>query len=301
MRILLTNDDGVQQGVTTQGVYELRRALCAAGADVVVVAPWTEQSGRSAAITYGSSSTRFTLGTPDLAGYAGDCADAPSGGAVYGACVTAVGGTCTVGSTSLTPADAVTLGATAAVQQVHQWTNGPDLVISGINSGGNDGQNVNVSGTVGAATIAVSLGYPAIALSTSTSGVAASNYVATATWAVPFVARLAAERALPADYVLNVNHPRVDRGRVTQAVWTTVAQNAAFATTYQAEGLSFRSVYGQCTGGTYCGAPERGSDSAAYAAGQIAVTPVSVDRTVADSASLQKARALVQSGAFSTR
>ena len=41
----------------------------------------------------------------------------------------------------------------------------PDLVISGINFGQNVGADVMISGTVGAATTAVRLGIPAIAIS----------------------------------------------------------------------------------------------------------------------------------------
>ena len=59
MRILITNDDGVQPGTDSVGLYELRKALCSAGADVVVVGPWRNMSGASASITFGSSATRL--------------------------------------------------------------------------------------------------------------------------------------------------------------------------------------------------------------------------------------------------
>ena len=66
VRVLITDDDGVQPGPGSQGLYELRKALCAAGADVAVVGPWADRSGASASITYGSSSTRFTLTKPEI-------------------------------------------------------------------------------------------------------------------------------------------------------------------------------------------------------------------------------------------
>ena len=52
MKILLVNDDSVQ-GVSPiyqdgKGLYEMRKALCAAGADVIAVGPWAQQSGMSA-------------------------------------------------------------------------------------------------------------------------------------------------------------------------------------------------------------------------------------------------------------
>ena len=79
-------------------------------------------------------------------------------GATWGACVTAAPaeGTpaaCDATSKTLTPADAATLGASAAVQQLAGWEQGPELVISGTNRGGNDGLNVNISGTLGAASV----------------------------------------------------------------------------------------------------------------------------------------------------
>ena len=56
LKVLLTNDDsarGLDAGFGTdgKGLYELRKALCAAGADVLVVAPWSQQSGAGARMT----------------------------------------------------------------------------------------------------------------------------------------------------------------------------------------------------------------------------------------------------------
>ena len=283
MKILITNDDGVQPGADSVGLFELRAALCDAGADVLVVAPWRNMSGASASITYGSSSTRFTLTAPAIdAAYEDDCSSAPSGGAVWGTCVTAVGsaGVCDAATPSLTPADAATLGP-IAVRDLAGWA-APELVISGTNRGGNEGLNVNISGTLGAATIASSLGYPTIAISTSSSGDATANSRATGAWAVTFVAKLRQATLLPIGYVLAVNYPRVDRGPVTTAEWTTVAQVSTLATGFVRDGAttSFASTYGPCSPGASCGAPAAGTDSVAYSSGKIAITPITVDRTL---------------------
>lgn len=302
LRVLITNDDGVQPGAGSQGLFELRQALCEAGADVAVVGPWTDRSGASASITYGSSSTRFTLTEPSIdAPYSDDCLDAPSEGAVWGACVTSASSPppCGATSTSLTPADAATLGATAAVQQLLGWVDGPDLVVSGINRGGNDGLNVNVSGTVGAATIASSLGLPAIAISASSSGNWPANAAAAAEWSAGFIGLLAANDILPADYVVNVNYPRTDRNPITDAVWTDVAQLSPFATGYIRTGLDFESTFAFCNVGPRCGSPEPGSDSAEYGAGKISIGAVSVDRTVGAAASSATVEALVRAGVAS--
>ena len=60
------------------------------------------------------------------------------------------------------PADAVRFGLSQLMADQP-----PDLVISGINFGQNVGADVMISGTVGAATTAVRLGIPAIAISAS--------------------------------------------------------------------------------------------------------------------------------------
>jgi 5'-nucleotidase len=302
VRVLITNDDGVQPGSSSQGVFELRRALCTAGADVAVVGPWLDRSGASASITFGSSSTRFTLTEPEIdATYTDDCLDAPSAGAVWGACVTSAASPppCGPGSASLTPADAVTLGATAVVQELLGWSDGPDLIVSGINRGGNDGLNVNISGTVGAATIGSSLGFPAIAISASSSGSSLANARAAADWSAGFVGLLAANDLLPADYILNVNYPRVDRAPITDAVWTTVAQLSPFATGYVRDGLDFQSTFAFCQPGPRCGDPEPGSDSAEYSSGKISISAVSVDRTVGAGAASATVEAIVRAGAAS--
>ena len=56
LRILLTNDDGFDSA----GIEALRNALLAAGHDVVVVAPATQQSGKGGSINTGIFD--FTIG-----------------------------------------------------------------------------------------------------------------------------------------------------------------------------------------------------------------------------------------------
>src|SRR5580693_8199906 len=58
-----------------------------------------------------------------------------------------------------TPADAIILGLTTMLKEK------PDLVVSGINRGGNMGENIHYSGTVGAAKEAAVHHTPAIAFS----------------------------------------------------------------------------------------------------------------------------------------
>ncbi|WP_035858860.1 5'/3'-nucleotidase SurE, partial [Kitasatospora cheerisanensis] len=149
LRVLLTNDDSVQAARPSNsdglGLYEVRRALCAAGADVVVMAPWQPQSGRGTAVSNGGTLT-LSRRAELPAGHREDCAAAPSGAPVYGVCLDA--GPCGPDSPSATPVDTVKLALRAGLAAKAGWADGPDLVVAGINSGPNVSAQVNDSGTV---------------------------------------------------------------------------------------------------------------------------------------------------------
>jgi 5'-nucleotidase len=134
MRILLTNDDGVQSPV----LHKAAEALSAEH-EVIVVAPSRDQSGRSHAFTHG----------PDkLLTYA---AEAGSPWAVY-----RVDGT---------PADCVKFAVAHLLKDRL-----PDLVVSGPNLGENAGVSAVYSGTVAAAREAALWNIPGIAASLSHPG-----------------------------------------------------------------------------------------------------------------------------------
>jgi len=128
MRILITNDDGVN----SSGIVAAKRAVEDLGA-IDVVAPATQQSGIGHALTLFEPirviSTTLNDGTQAY-------------------------------SVSGTPTDAVIIG-------VYEVTDSkPDLVISGINIGENLGKSeLTTSGTIGAAMEAATHGIPAIAVS----------------------------------------------------------------------------------------------------------------------------------------
>ncbi|BDH56564.1 5'/3'-nucleotidase SurE [Tsukamurella sp. PLM1] len=79
LKILLTNDDSIQASKPNNsdglGLYELRRSLCAAGAQVVTIAPWAVQSGRGTAVTNSGTIRPGTVAPP--AGHEGDCHGGP--------------------------------------------------------------------------------------------------------------------------------------------------------------------------------------------------------------------------------
>src|SRR5580700_9676766 len=127
MRILLTNDDGIQ----APGILAARDALSTLG-DVFVVAPERPRSAAGHAITL-HKPLRLTP-TP-----------LPNGGLGYAA--------------SGTPTDCVTLGYEIVMEGKC------DLVVSGINAGANLGWDLTYSGTVAAAIEGAVLGLPAFAIS----------------------------------------------------------------------------------------------------------------------------------------
>ena len=169
MKIILTNDDGVQ----APGILALATALRSIG-DVQVVAPALNQSAS------GHKKTLFQ-DIPVSEVLLADNTAAKS-----------VGGS---------PADCIALAALGMVD----WP--PDVVVSGINRGPNMGQDVTYSGTVTAALEAAIQGVPAVAVSLA-SGTATNvqEFEEAARIAVAVAAKVA-EKGLPPLTILNLNVP----------------------------------------------------------------------------------------------
>ena len=130
MRILVTNDDGIN----ADGLYALVTALRRRHV-VTVCAPEAEQSAIGHAITL-SKPLRVK--------------EVRKNGARYGFAVNG------------TPADCVKIAVRALMDTP------PDMVISGINHGPNLGSDIMYSGTVSAATEGTILGIPSLAISLAT-------------------------------------------------------------------------------------------------------------------------------------
>ncbi len=287
LRVLLTNDDSAQGrdasfGTDGKGLYELRKALCAAGADVLTVAPWLQQSGAGARITTpGFAPVPITVQRMTApTSYAGDCASAPSAGAVFGVCQGAA--PCASTSPSASPADAVSVALSRFA--ANYWDGGPDVVLSGVNFGQNVGTTINHSGTVGAAVTANEHDVPAIALSAEVprdlSQIPRTPFAATAAFAVRLLDRLDSNGGLRAGLVLNVNHPFVPAdGTVKRPVFTVAGESSDIGLTYNG------SV--SADGGTYQlvpGAPEAETrsraDTTALAEDHISVSQLDGDWTL---------------------
>lgn len=287
LKVLITNDDsarGLDSGFGTdgKGLYELRKAFCAAGADVLVVAPWSQQSGAGARMTTpGFAPVPLTVqAVTTPAAYTGDCAGTSTGGAVFGVCASA--GPCASGVPSASPADAVNIALSRFATTY--WADGPDVVLSGVNFGQNVGSTLNHSGTVGAAVTAREYGVPAFAFSAEVPRNLAQipfvPFAQTAAFAVDLVAKTIKSKQLKPGLVLNANYPFVGEGETLGKTVTTVAGSSNDI------GLTFGGDVPK-TGGTYllsAGTPaaetKKNADTTALARNDIPVTPLDGDWTL---------------------
>lgn len=99
-----------------------------------------------------------------------------------------------------TPTDCITLAVKELLPRA------PDLIVSGINKGGNLGEDVHYSGTVSAAVEGGIMGIPAIAISLMTRD--DGHYETAGAFAVR-LARLVLKNGLPPGVILNVNVPNL--------------------------------------------------------------------------------------------
>ena len=173
-RILVTNDDGIHAA----GLKVLEKIASSLARDVWVVAPETEQSAASHSLTLTVPLRIRKLSARRFA----------------------VNGT---------PTDSVLLGVNEILAQKR-----PDLVLSGINAGGNLGEDITYSGTVAAAMEATLLNIPAIALSQVRRNGDPVHWVTGATHGGDIIRRLIAA-SWPEGVLMNVNFPAVNAGAVT--------------------------------------------------------------------------------------
>lgn len=164
-------------GISSQGIKALARSLKEVG-DVYVVAPESEQSAVSHALTL-HRPLRFDK---------------------INAHTFSINGT---------PTDCVIIGVTKLLPRR------PDIIVSGINNGGNLGDDVTYSGTVAAAIEGTLLGIPSIAISLLRDG-AEEGFRKKAVGlsvAAGFAKRLTKvvlKKGLPQETLLNVNVPPMD-------------------------------------------------------------------------------------------
>ena len=168
-----------------------------------------------------------------------------------------------------TPTDCVHLAVTGLLDFV------PDMIVSGINSGANMGDDTIYSGTVAAATEGFLLGIPAIAVSMAGH---AHQHFETAGWvAAELVARYQRD-ALKVPMLLNVNVPDIAREQLQGFETTRLgkrhkAEGAVKATSTRGEAVYWIGAAG--------GAADAGPGTDFYATDnqRVSVTPLQIDLT----------------------
>ncbi|HQR67195.1 MAG TPA: 5'/3'-nucleotidase SurE [Thermoanaerobaculia bacterium] len=236
MRALISNDDGVH----SPGLAALERAARAAGLETWVVAPDREQS---------ASSHALTMHRPLRVRAVGDRTWTVDG----------------------TPTDCVNLALCSILK-----ASPPDLVLSGINTGPNLGDDVTYSGTVACAFEGTLLGVPSIAFSLDTwqdPGRAEPDFTL-AEEAARAVIGLALESPPAGDTLWNVNIPpgRPRGYRVTRMGRRRYGENIV-------EKIDPRGRPYFWIGGVHVDTHADGTDLTAVADGWVSITPLHLDLT----------------------
>jgi 5'-nucleotidase len=168
-----------------------------------------------------------------------------------------------------TPTDCVHIAITGLMEQ------DPDMVIAGINRGGNLGDDVIYSGTVAAAMEGRFLGAPAIAVSLV--GQEGLHYDTAAQIVVRLVQLLPRE-SLPADTILNVNVPDVPLTEIAGIEATRLGHRHKAESVIKATDPHGRPVYWVGAPGAEADAGP-GTDFYAIRQHRVSITPLHVDLT----------------------
>jgi len=246
MRVLLTNDDGIQ----ADGLQALRRALVGVpGVELAVIAPDGNRSAMARSIT-----TRRPIWVEEVPFDDGTVGYATDG----------------------TPVDCVRFAALGLIEGFEA-----ELIVSGINHGANLGDDITYSGTVAAALEGVVLGIPGVAVSQQSAAREMDlrlgerfDFEQAAAFAARVVEEIE-ERPLPEGTLLNVNCPAGDVDGVEVARLGKRIYRDELSVEEESGARKLYRIYGDSPG-FY---DEEGTDLAAVAAGRIAVTPLHFDLT----------------------
>ena len=230
----MTNDDGVE----AQGIQVLSKSLAALpGIEVIVVAPEREQS---------STSHSLTLHRP----------------------LRIIKKKKNVYAVDGTPTDSVFIGVSVICKDRR-----PDYIFSGINRGGNLGDDIHYSGTVSAAVEGGLMGIPAVAVSQL--GRDHFDY----TQAGRFVQKLFKQlrkTKLPQGIILNVNVPAEAKSLDYEV---TLTGKRDYGNLYEEKVDPRGRPYYWIGGHQYKFFDIKGSDCNAIVAGKISVTPICINMT----------------------
>jgi len=236
-RILLSNDDGI----AAEGLVVLERIARSLTDDVWVVAPAVEQSGAGHSLTLHEPLRPLMVGERRY-------------------------------TVSGTPTDCVMVAVNHLIKDRK-----PDLVLSGINMGGNMGEDVHYSGTVAAALEATLLGIPAIAISqvvddnTPISWAAAQHHI-------PGIIKRLCSAGWPEQVMISINIPPRAPDQIVDVCATSQGKHKL------GDDLVLRNdprgrPYIWIGARRSANAALDGTDLKAVDEGRIAVTPLNVDLT----------------------
>ncbi|HEY7549030.1 MAG TPA: 5'/3'-nucleotidase SurE [Hyphomicrobiaceae bacterium] len=240
MRILLTNDDGID----APGLHALREIAAQLSDDVWVVAPETNQSGASHSL---SMHEPLRLRRLDERAFA-----------VRG-----------------TPTDSVIMGVRHILKDKP-----PDLVLSGVNRGANMAEDVTYSGTIAGAFEGTILGIRSIALSQAFGfGSGRSVRWQTALAHAPgLIRRLLAAQWMPS-CVMNVNFPDREPDDVQGTLVTVQGRRDPGLLQIEERHDTWGNPYYWLAFERRRSSAAEGTDLAAVYAGYISVTPLFLDLT----------------------
>jgi 5'-nucleotidase len=236
--VVVTNDDGID----SPGLHTLARCGQEAGWATTIAAPAHESSGTSAGLTAARDGRQIDVEER------------------------------TVAALPDVPAFAVAAhpGLIALIACQGGFGERPDVVLSGVNRGGNIGRAVLHSGTVGAAATAAVNGVRSMAVSLDTAlDAAAEPHWDTAADVVLGLLELI-DRT-PTDTVLNVNVPDLPAGRLRPLKWVRLATYGRVqskVTKLDGGQIDVRGVVVE-------GELEPGTDAASLALGHVTCTPLS--------------------------
>jgi 5'-nucleotidase len=232
MEILVTNDDGI----FAPGLWRLARELKQT-ARVVVVAPDREQSGLGTAVTLRNPLRvqKVKPLVPEVEAFSVDG----------------------------TPTDSVILALGKLLK------NKVDMVVSGINSGPNLGDDVLISGTVGAAMMGYLHGFPALAISIASLD---NQYLDNAARLAALLAKNLARLSLPGSPLFNINLPSLPLPEIKGIKLTRLASRSHIDTVE--EGHDGRKAYYWLVRQKIERNASKDSDIWAIEKGHISITPL---------------------------
>ena len=240
MRILLTNDDGIQ----APGILALKLALDDIG-EVFMVAPERARSAAGHAITlHKPLRCTFVQVTEHITGYA----------------------------VSGTPTDCVNIGVEIVME--HKC----DMIVSGINHGSNLGWDVTYSGTVAAAMEGATLNLPSIAISLdSHNSPTPPDFKPAAEFAVSIIEK-ARKFGMTPHSLLNVNVPNLPANEIKGVKIAFQGEREYIDRVAVSKDPNNRPYYWQ-SGKIKPGARATGSDVRAVEEGYVSVSPIHLDMT----------------------